>query len=90
MSNEKLSNEAQNPPLRKGVVMPRFFLDERVGCIAIRDTQHPDYDVEHQGLDSELPDVVEFEMGKLINNEWVVPEDVVNSFKERCRLLNGA
>lgn len=24
MSNEKLSNEAQNPPLRKGVVMPRF------------------------------------------------------------------
>ncbi|NLA25515.1 MAG: hypothetical protein GX879_11175 [Bacteroidales bacterium] len=25
MSNEKLSNEAQNPPLRKGVVMPRFF-----------------------------------------------------------------
>lgn len=25
MSNEKMSNEAQNPALRKGVVMPRFF-----------------------------------------------------------------
>ncbi len=25
MSNEKISNEAQNPTLRKGVVMPRFF-----------------------------------------------------------------
>ena len=25
MSNEKLSNEAENPPLRKGVVMPRFY-----------------------------------------------------------------
>jgi len=25
MSNEKLSNEAQNPPLSKGVVMPRLF-----------------------------------------------------------------
>ena len=26
MSNEKLSNEAQNPPLRKGVVSTRFSL----------------------------------------------------------------
>ena len=26
MSNEKLTNEAQNPPLRKGDVMPRFIL----------------------------------------------------------------
>ena len=25
MSNENLSNEALNPPLRKGVVMPRFY-----------------------------------------------------------------
>jgi hypothetical protein len=25
MSNEKLSNEAHNPPLSKGVVMPRLF-----------------------------------------------------------------
>jgi hypothetical protein len=90
MSNEKLSNEAPNPPLSKGAVMPRFFLDERVGCIAIRDLHHPDFDVEHQGLDSELPDVVEFEMGKLVNNEWVVSEDVTNYFREKCRLLNGA
>jgi hypothetical protein len=26
MSNEKLSNESVTPPLRKGVVMPRFVL----------------------------------------------------------------
>jgi hypothetical protein len=90
MSNEKISNEELNPPLRKGAVMPRFFLDERVGCIAIRDTHHPEFMCEHEGLDSELPDVVEFEMGKFINNEWVVPEDVTNSFREKCRLLNGA
>lgn len=25
MSNEKMSNEAQNPPLSKGAVMPRLF-----------------------------------------------------------------
>lgn len=31
MSNEKLSNEAQNPPLSKGVAMPRlFFVVEEV------------------------------------------------------------
>jgi len=85
-----MSNEATNPASCQTAVMPRFFLDERVGCIAIRDSHHPEFDVEHQGLDSELPDVVEFEMGKFIDNEWVVSEDVTNSFKEKCRLLNGA
>lgn len=89
MENKNL-NEAENPTLSKGAVMPRFFLDERLGCIAIRDSHHPDFDIEHQGLDSELPDVVEFEMGKLVNNEWVVSEDVTNSFKDKFRFLNGA
>ena len=89
MENKNL-NEAENPTLSKGAVMPRFFLDIRLGCIAIRDSHHPDFDIEHQGLDSELPDVVEFEMGKLVNNEWVVSEDVTNSFKDKCRFLNGA
>jgi len=71
-------------------VMPRFFVDERVGCIAIRDTQHPEFDVEHQGLDSELPDVVKFEMGTLINNEWVVSEEMTEKFKSECASLNEA
>ena len=87
--NENL-NEAENSALNIADVMPRFFLDARVGCIAIRDSHHPDFDVEHQGLDSELPDVVEFEMGKLVNNEWDVSEEVTNSFKQKCRLLNEA
>ena len=88
--NEKVSNEAENPALNKGAVMPRFFVDERVGCIAIRDTQHPEFDVEHQGLDAELPDVVKFEMGKLVNNEWVVSDETVEQFKSDCASLNGA
>ena len=67
-----------------------FFVDERVGCIAIRDTQHPEFDVEHQGLDSELPDVVKFEMGTLVNNEWVVSEEITEHFKSECASLNGA
>lgn len=70
--------------------MQRFFIDERVGCIAIRDTQHPEFDLEHQGLDSELPDVVKFEMGALVNNEWVVSEEIIGQFKDECASLNGA
>lgn len=71
-------------------VMPRFFVDERVGCIAIRDTHHIDFDIEHQGLDSELPDVVKFEIGTLVNNEWVVSEEIIEHFKSECASLNGA
>ena len=71
-------------------VMPRFFVDERVGCIAIRDTQHPDFDVEHQGLDSDMPCVVKFQMGNLVRNGWELREDTVQSFKDECAFLNGA
>ncbi len=88
MKDENLNNpQTANSDL--GAVMPRFFVDERVGCIAIRDTQHPEFDVEHQGLDSELPDVVKFEMGTLINNEWVVSEEIIERFKSECASLNG-
>jgi hypothetical protein len=48
MSNEKLSNEALNPPLRKGVVMPRFLktkytleeLDQYVMELSARTDKH--------------------------------------------------
>ena len=90
MSIEKLSNEALNPSLRKGVVMPRFFVDERVGCIAIRDSQHPDFDVEHQGLDHELPCVVKFKLGNLVNNEWIVSDETIEQFNSECASLNEA
>lgn len=88
--NKKVSNKAENPALNKGVVMPRFFVDERVGCIAIRDTHHSEYDVEHQGLDAELPDVVKFQMGTLVNNEWVVSDEITEQFKTECASLNEA
>jgi hypothetical protein len=28
----------------------RYFLDKRVGCAAVRDRQHPDYDETYPGL----------------------------------------
>jgi hypothetical protein len=35
MSNEKLSKEALNPPLRKGIVMCRFFIPKTIKCILL-------------------------------------------------------
>ena len=48
----------------------RYFIDERCGFIAIRDTLHPEYDSRFQGVDE--PDIVWFENG----------ENVVKTCKE--------
>ena len=75
-------------------VMPRFFVDERNGCIAIRDRQHPDFDVEHQGLDADLPDVVDFKMGEQIKFSkfvtWDLAPEIISDFNSRCASLNEA
>ena len=41
----------------------RYFIDERVGCIAVRDREKTD--PEYQGLHADTPGVVEFWCGKL-------------------------
>jgi len=75
-------------------VMPRFFVDERNGCIAIRDRQHPDFDTDHQGLDADLPDVVDFKMGEQIKfskfTTWDLAPEIISDFNFRCASLNEA
>lgn len=75
-------------------IMPRFFVDERNGCIAIRDRQHPDFDAEHQGLDADLLDVVDFKMGEQIKFSnfvtWDLAPEIISDFKFRCASLNEA
>ena len=88
--NKEQNLEDKDKALHIASVMPRFFVDERVGCIAIRDTQHTDFDVEHQGLDSDMPCVVKFQMGNLVRNGWELREDTVQRFKDECASLNGA
>jgi hypothetical protein len=87
---EENSKNNETAQLGIGAVMPRFFVDKRVGCIAIRDSHHPDFDIEHQGLDSELVCVVKFEMGKLVNNEWIVSDETIEQFNSECASLNEA
>jgi hypothetical protein len=75
-------------------VMPRFFIDERAGCIAIRDREHPKFDKDHKGLEAYLPDVVAFEMGKQVKLgkfiSWDLEPKIIKAFKNRCDILNGA
>lgn len=91
---EKSNEQAENKPCTIHGVMPRFFVDERAGCIAIRDRHHPEFDEEHQGLDAELPDVVAFEMGKQVKFggfiSWDLEPKIIKAFKNRCDILNGA
>ena len=41
------------------VLSPRFIVDERNGCIGIRDTKHPRFN-ESNGLNQDIPDVSNF------------------------------
>lgn len=40
---KEIAKMQQNEKLNVGVIQPRFFLDIRSGCGAIRDRQHPNY-----------------------------------------------
>ena len=74
-----------------GDVSPRFIVDERNGCIGIRDTKHPDFN-KSNGLNQDMPDVVAFEMGTRIDTGkfimWYLEPKVIKSFNNRCSILN--
>jgi len=71
----------------------RFVVDERLGCIAIRDTQHPSFN-KSNGLHEYTPDVFEFEMGDFVFKNgtpaWILSSSVVARFNEKCKTLNAS
>lgn len=81
--------KALNTPL----VMPRFIVDERSGCIAIRDTHNPEFN-NSEGLNQDMPDVVDFEMGTKINTgrfiSWDLDPEIIKQFINKCNQLNVA
>ena len=42
----------------------RFKLDKRTGCMAIWDTEHPNYNPEYPGCHHDLPEIVWYEHGQ--------------------------
>lgn len=89
---DKSINSKTIPESLVASVMPRFFVDERNGCIAIRDRQHSDFNIEHQGLDADLPDVVDFKIGEQIKFSnfitWDLDPEIIKEFKNKCKILN--
>lgn len=66
----------------------RFFVDERVGCVAVRDRKHPEYDPDYNGLHCDTPDVVFYDHGTRNNDEWTVSTRSVVQANEICKHLN--
>jgi len=72
----------------------RYFVDERVGCIAVRDRQHPEHDPSHPGLHSDMPDIVKFWCGKHYTEMledgacWYVPRMCGVAAHRLCNKLN--
>lgn len=70
---------------------PRYVVDERNGCIAIRDTQHPDY-MKSNGLESDMADVIEYELGTSLYFDkkmtWDLDPEIIKKFYKKCDILN--
>jgi hypothetical protein len=80
--NKKLNKEKQD--------MPRFFVDERNGCVAIRDRTLKDPD--DNGCDADKIDVVKFATGNKTGTgkfiTWNVAPRIISEFRIECALLN--
>lgn len=61
-------------PIAKPDVSSRFFIDERVGCIAVRDKKHPEYNESYPGLHNDTADVIFYAHGSRNENGWFVDE----------------
>jgi len=68
---------------------PRFFVDIRVGCAAVRDSQHPKYSKNYPGLNQDLEDIVAWKQGvRDILDEWSVKEEDIDYLTNLCDSLN--
>jgi hypothetical protein len=67
----------------------RYFLDLRIGCAAVRDRQHPDYNESYPGLHVDTPDVVLYKHGlKIAEVGWEMREEDIKELQDLCDKLN--
>ena len=77
---------------------PRYYVDERVGCIAVRDRQNTDPD--YPGLHADTPGVVRYRRGELnrqtcphchqeMNGAWMISEADRLDARAECARLNA-
>lgn len=71
----------------KGGNVKRYIVDERVGCIAIRDTKFTDPD--YPGLHNDTEGVLFYWHGKKDENEaWHVNPVIVEKIQLLCEAMN--
>jgi hypothetical protein len=75
--------------LRLSHVMPRYFVDERGGCAAVRDNHHKGYDAEYNGLHQDTPDVVIYKHGHNSKDGWMMKPEDINFLNAQCERLNA-
>lgn len=83
--------DAWNSQLNQSRVMPRYFVDIRGGCGAVRDKWHKSYDEDYPGLHSDTCDVVEYRHG-FQNSEkgcWEMRDEDIKFLTDYCASLNG-
>ncbi len=78
-----------NLQLKNSHVIPRYFVDIRGGCGAVRDKWHKSYDEDYHGLHSDTSDVVEYKHGYIANNQWNMTQEDVYYLNNLCERLNN-
>ena len=69
----------------------RYFVDERVGCVAVRDRQHTNFHDHIQSLNADTKGVVKYWLGYIIDKKlgWTIrPEDLAEALA-LCDKLNA-
>jgi hypothetical protein len=78
---QKLLNELKDEP--------RYFVDIRTGCGAIRDRLHPTYDETYPGLHHDTKDVIEYIHGYTENGVWNMKVEDIEYLHIKCQELNN-
>ena len=74
--------------LRLSHAMPRYFVDERGRCAAVRDKYHKGYDTEYQGLHQDTSDVVIYKHGYNSKDGWMMKQEDIDFLNAQCNRLN--
>ena len=75
--------------LRLSHVMPRYFVDLRGGCGAVRDKHHKSYDEDYNGLHQDTPDVVIYKHGYKGEKHWEMKKEDIDFLNAECDRLNA-
>lgn len=68
----------------------RYFVDIRIGCGAVMDRQHPDYDESYPGLHQDTGGVVLYKHGlnPLDKGGWEMRQEDIEELQQLCDKLN--